>query len=558
MEHAAPALDAFYHDVRTEWFERIDSELWEFGNELNRWLHELFNSQSTEWREEFEAFVAEQASLGRILTPEGEEQLLAFLNDWETRRTANSGGAKQGFAKMSDLSDSWPALSEEDRERTRDSYGLPGWYAKPLEWGDGEWEKAFEELGRKSRDHMLAVCRQLELLGQQAKRSEQADEDGTEDLERLKQSIQVAHDKYVLSLVELQQNWLLYIQEHWFIGLQIQKLMDRLDADLPPRLFDLTSTHSKTLASTTHEVGKTLGEVVDRLNKAHTTAVWTERAITAIEIATTVGAIRVGAMKVLAAAVEKGIAIQIAKRMAVKYAIKQLAVQSVAYATAGYVVPPLLAASGLNRDFVFTGLMIVQSLGMIHAVRSAKTAGKNIPGGQSSPGQILDNSFEPHPGSIRSNLSKVETDDHGILGAAVDQATRAPISKPRGVWEKGPALRGEIIEKKLGQNLPQTFDTFDKFVDGVATSIKSLDLWAETYRKASAIFRKGKDYVDTVAQFRFARRGSVTIHEAQIRQRQLEIAIPPGGTPSQHAAIEAIVTYGRERGVVVLIVEVAE
>lgn len=403
MEHAAPALDEFYRDVRTQWFERIEAELWGFGNDLNRWLHELFNSQSTEWRRAFDAFLAEQASLGRVLTPEGEEQLLAFLNDWETRRTVIPGGAdRQGFAKLAELAESWPALSEEDRERTRDSYGLPGWYAKPLEWGDREWEKAFEELGRKSRDHMLAVCRQLELLGEQAKRSEQSDEDGTEHLERLKQSVQAAHDEYVLSIVELQQNWLLYIQEHWFIGLQIQKLIDRLDANLPPRLFDLTSPHSKTLASATHEVGKALGEVVDRVDAAYTTAVWTDRAITAVEIVTAVGAIGAGARTVLKAAVKKGIAIQIAKRMAVKYAIKQLAVQSVAYATAGYVVPRLLAASGLNRDFVFTGLMIVQGLGMVQAVRSAQVAGQKVKPPSSNTPEVLPKSPTPDDPPVAS------------------------------------------------------------------------------------------------------------------------------------------------------------
>ena len=58
-----------------------------------------------------------------------------------------------------------------------------------------------------------------------------------------------------------------------------------------------------------------------------------------------------------------------------------------------------------------------------------------------------------------------------------------------------------MIEKQLGQNLPQTFPTIDKFTNGVATSIKSMDLAAKGYADPSKIIQTGKGYIDEVAGF---------------------------------------------------------
>ena len=72
----------------------------------------------------------------------------------------------------------------------------------------------------------------------------------------------------------------------------------------------------------------------------------------------------------------------------------------------------------------------------------------------------------------------------------------------RGVWNLGPAARGEILHERLGQNLPRTFPGVDKFKDGVVTSIKSMDIHAKTYRNPAAIDRVGQGYVDKVAEFK--------------------------------------------------------
>jgi filamentous hemagglutinin len=47
----------------------------------------------------------------------------------------------------------------------------------------------------------------------------------------------------------------------------------------------------------------------------------------------------------------------------------------------------------------------------------------------------------------------------------------------------------------LGANLPQNFPVIDRFVSGVATSIKTLDLNAATYQNISALTGKVRGYI---------------------------------------------------------------
>jgi len=130
-------------------------------------------------------------------------------------------------------------------------------------------------------------------------------------------------------------------------------------------------------------------------------------------------------------------------------------------------------------------------------------------------------------------------------------------STGRGVWDElGPGLRGEALEKRLGQNLPQNFDVIDKFKGGVGTSIKSMDLGAKTYQNVDSITRVGRGYIDKVAGFSGASRGGVTINASQIRGRALDLAVPPGVTPAQQQALQGLVTYGQQNRVTVNIIPI--
>lgn len=52
-------------------------------------------------------------------------------------------------------------------------------------------------------------------------------------------------------------------------------------------------------------------------------------------------------------------------------------------------------------------------------------------------------------------------------------------------WELPPVLRGQLIDKLLGNNLGATAETYDKLVGTVATSIKSVNVECKSYQTAS-------------------------------------------------------------------------
>ncbi len=128
--------------------------------------------------------------------------------------------------------------------------------------------------------------------------------------------------------------------------------------------------------------------------------------------------------------------------------------------------------------------------------------------------------------------------------------------KSRGVWELPPLQRGRVIEEQLGQNLPANFPVIDRFENGVATSIKSMDLEARAYAEMSKIFFKGSRYIDCVAAFQGRRFAGVNIRLNDILAKGLDLAIPPGATPSQMKTLRNLVLYGVQKGVSVRILVV--
>jgi hypothetical protein len=128
------------------------------------------------------------------------------------------------------------------------------------------------------------------------------------------------------------------------------------------------------------------------------------------------------------------------------------------------------------------------------------------------------------------------------------------VAPGRGVWDLHPFQRGVAIERQLGQNLPGNFPVIDRFQNGVATSIKSMDLAAPTYRNAEALTRTGQGYVDAVAGFQGKNWARVNIEASDITGRALELAVPPGATEAQQQALQGLVKYGTQNSVTVKIV----
>ena len=124
-------------------------------------------------------------------------------------------------------------------------------------------------------------------------------------------------------------------------------------------------------------------------------------------------------------------------------------------------------------------------------------------------------------------------------GQAVQGATQATQS----VWRMNPLQRGAEIEARLGgrsPNLPYNFPGIDRFENGVATSIKSIDLGAETYRDIGNLTSKVQGYVNDLANWQGSQWPSSPILSTQISGRELLLAIPQGATVDQLAALQAL------------------
>ena len=134
----------------------------------------------------------------------------------------------------------------------------------------------------------------------------------------------------------------------------------------------------------------------------------------------------------------------------------------------------------------------------------------------------------------------------GKLGKAILNAFKTGRNS---VWSLPWLERGLIIEEQLGKNLKGNFPTIDKFLNGVATSIKSIDLKAKSYQNANALYSKLKGYINQVAKFKGQRWNGVAIQEEDITKRALDVAIPRGASESQVEAIQKAIEYGKNNGV---------
>lgn len=128
------------------------------------------------------------------------------------------------------------------------------------------------------------------------------------------------------------------------------------------------------------------------------------------------------------------------------------------------------------------------------------------------------------------------------------------VAPESGVWELTPFERGQQIEQALGHNLPSNFPVIDRFENGLATSIKSIDLDAATYQNGATLARTLGGYVDKVADFQGTTWAGVAVRGQSITGRALDLAIPNSGSAAQQAIINQTVTYGASRGVSVNVI----
>jgi contact-dependent growth inhibition (CDI) system restriction endonuclease-like protein len=421
----------------------------------------------------------------------------------------------------------WPKLTPEEIERSERGHGQHWWPIQPIGETDWIWLTSLERRGRAARDGLIVFYHEVATLGRMAKEMGDPETADIEPLYAQRDNVQRAYDNYIKTLIEVESLWTKYLQgTHVFIGIHVIALKNKIDLALPTSVEGFHSTLDGQLKVEIRQSSEALRAAQGKVEGAYTTALWTDRVITVILLANVIRGILAGVMVTFEAGIAKGLAPAAARRAAIAVGISHLVIATGSATAINYVVPKILIGAGLDAADVRAGMAIFAALlTFADAVASATTR----PRGKTGVVNEKDLPFELPP----------------------------PEPPDRGVWDLGPATRGNIIHERLGNNTPPGFPTIDKIdAEGIVTSIKSLDLGAKSYQNPATITRVVQGYIDKVADFTGDRWANFEITPSQIKGRALVLAVPPGKTAPQQEALNALIEYGLSKGVNVHIEEI--
>jgi hypothetical protein len=145
---------------------------------------------------------------------------------------------------------------------------------------------------------------------------------------------------------------------------------------------------------------------------------------------------------------------------------------------------------------------------------------------------------------VTGELSQAET--KRPLERPSSGATQSVAEADAAAWKLGWAARGRYFEGRLGRTLHPNFPGIDKIPDGVATSIKSIDLRAATYQDADRLTYRLKKYANELSEFDGRAWAGEEVKLSDIKGRTLSLAIPKESiTATQRDAIEAVRMWAR-------------
>jgi CDI toxin restriction endonuclease-like domain len=130
-----------------------------------------------------------------------------------------------------------------------------------------------------------------------------------------------------------------------------------------------------------------------------------------------------------------------------------------------------------------------------------------------------------------------------IDGAVLAGTSLLPGAKePSPDWKLGWAKRGQNIHQKYGDpTFPPNYPVIDKIPNGVATSVKSIDLNAATYHQEQSLTYRLQQSVDKVRDFDGEDFGNIRIDNDDILGRALEVIIPRGSmTDAQRIVFQKV------------------
>lgn len=93
------------------------------------------------------------------------------------------------------------------------------------------------------------------------------------------------------------------------------------------------------------------------------------------------------------------------------------------------------------------------------------------------------------------------------------------------------------------------FPVIDAFYNGVATSVKTLNVFAKQYIKDGAVGKQLTKYVDDLAKFEGRSWGGQTVKGSEISKKVLEVGIPKGASEKVIEQITKATEYAKTQGV---------
>ena len=105
-----------------------------------------------------------------------------------------------------------------------------------------------------------------------------------------------------------------------------------------------------------------------------------------------------------------------------------------------------------------------------------------------------------------------------------------------------------MIENLIGlrRNLHRCFPVIDRFANGVATSIKSINLASKTYKTERALKRLIEGYVKQLAKFATKEVGRQTVNAADISKKVLHLVTNSEISPT---LLQRLRTFPQNEGV---------
>jgi RHS repeat-associated protein len=134
-------------------------------------------------------------------------------------------------------------------------------------------------------------------------------------------------------------------------------------------------------------------------------------------------------------------------------------------------------------------------------------------------------------------------------------AFKALKSAGGSIWKLpsiGMGSRGFVYEQMLGLKglmKSHNFPVIDAFYNGVATSVKTLNVFAKSYNAGNKLYKTLAGYVEDLSAFNGRQWGDDIVRGSDIKSKVLEVGIPRGASSEQVKQINNAIKYAADKGI---------